>query len=102
MMNERELAEFKARLRDKYGKYNKMKAELKNIQAEQAVLKLTEQALKRRHTSLDQFMSELERKKGISGYRDAQRAIEQTSAATAEVDAAKGKTLEDISRIVER
>src|SRR5690606_34220650 len=85
MMPEKEMAEFTARLKEKYGVYDKMKNEFKNLKAELSVLQLTEQVLKRKHQNLDQFLSNLEQKKGAVGYRKTQRAIEEASAATAMV-----------------
>ena len=46
--------------------------------------------------------SELEKKMGVSGFLDAQDKLEQVSAAKSDIDEQKGKTLEEISSMVEQ
>ena len=46
--------------------------------------------------------AELERKKGVSGIIDAQEQLEKVSAIKSEIDESKGKTLEEISEMVEQ
>ena len=58
---------------EKYGKqvltkvneYKLKRKEQDNLRAELVVLQRTEQILKSRHKNLDEFLSELERKKGV-------------------------------------
>jgi len=52
-------------LKDKVEKYKKMRAELNAQQAELVILQNTEQILKGKHKNLDDFLAELERKKGV-------------------------------------
>jgi hypothetical protein len=49
-----------------------MKKVLGEIKAEVTVLARTEQILKSRAENLDEFMRDLEKKKGISGYTNVQ------------------------------
>ena len=44
----------------------------------------------------------LEGKKGVSGYRETQEALESVSAMKSELDQMKGRTLEDISHLVQQ
>ena len=53
-----------------------------------------------RVANLDLFLSELEQRKGVRGYRDTQDKIERAAEQTAEVDQMKEKTLEEISNMV--
>jgi len=78
-----------------------MREELAGLRAELVVLQRTEQILKSRHKNLDDFLSDLEKKKGVEGYRDTQRALIEMSEKAAEVDQMKGSTLEEISTMVE-
>ena len=44
----------------------------------------------------------VENKKGVTGYRQTQEELEKVSAVKSELDEKKGKTLEDISDMVQR
>lgn len=44
----------------------------------------------------------VENKKGVTGYRQTQEELEKVSAVKSELDERKGKTLEDISDMVQR
>ena len=96
-----DLNRYKAVVREKIEKYRKMREELSALRAELVVLQRTEQILKSRHKNLDDFLEELERRKGVEGYRDTQRALVEMTEKTAEVDQMKGATLEQISDMVE-
>jgi hypothetical protein len=48
------------------------------------------------------FQSAHESSKGVSGYRNTQDALENVSTMKSEYDQMKGKTLEDISQMVQR
>lgn len=72
------------------------------MRAELVVLQRTEQILKGRHKNLDEFMVELEKQRGVEGYRETQRQMIEMTEKAAEVDSLKGSTLEDISSMVEQ
>lgn len=55
------------------------------------VLHRTEQILKSRDRNLDDFLRQLEAKKGVAGYRETQEKLEKASEATAAVDSIKGQ-----------
>lgn len=44
----------------------------------------------------------METKKGVAGYRETQEALENVSALKSELDNMKGRTLEDISVMVQK
>lgn len=46
------------------------------------------------------LQSNLETKKGVSGFHETQEELEKVSAKKSELDEQKGKTLEDISELV--
>ena len=46
------------------------------------------------------IQSNLESKKGVSGFHETQEELEKVSAKKSELDEQKGKTLEDISELV--
>lgn len=91
---------FSVQLREKTHVYKKLKAELGELRAETVTLHRTEQILRGRVANLDLFLSELEQRKGVRGYRDTQDKIERAAEQTAEVDQMKEKTLEEISNMV--
>lgn len=61
----RDLKKYGAVVREKIEKYKKMREELAALRSELVVLQRTEQILKSRHGNLEQFLSELERQKGV-------------------------------------
>ena len=98
----KDLKKYGAVVREKIEKYKKMREELSNLRAELIVLQRTEQILKSRHKNLDEFLIELEKQRGIEGYRETQRQMIEMTEKTAEIDQLKGSTLEDISQMVEQ
>lgn len=48
------------------------------------------------------MQSSVEAKRGVSGYRNTQDALENVSAMKSEFDTMKGRTLEDMSQMVEK
>merc|ERR1719446_1849689 len=77
-----------------------MKAELGEIRSETVLLNRTEQLLKSRGTNLDDFLADLESKRGVSNYTGTEKRMQEVSEAQASVNEVKGKTLEEISKIV--
>ena len=77
-----------------------MKAELSAARAETVVLHRTEAILRARDKNLDELLSTLEAKAGVTGYRETEKKLEQASKRTAEVDKQKEQTLDDISAMV--
>jgi intraflagellar transport protein 81 len=99
-MKREEFKSFAAKLRNKTNLYKQMKAELGEIRSETVLLNRTEQLLKSRGTNLDEFLADLERKRGVSNYTSTEKRMQEVSEAQASVNEVKGKTLDEISKIV--
>lgn len=99
-MTRDEFKKFGAQLREKTHTYKKLKAELGDLRSESVTLHRTEQILRGRVANLELFLSELEARRGVRGYRDTQDKLERASEKTAETDQLKEKTLEEISNMV--
>jgi len=100
-MQREEFKQFASKLRTKTNRYKKLKTELANIRAESVVLSRTEQILRSRDENLQDLMDKIEEKHGVKGYMQTQEALVQVSRAGASTDQLKGKTLEEISAIVQ-
>lgn len=101
-MGKMDLKKYGAEVKLKIDKYKKMREQLSQVRAELVVLQRTEQILKSRHKNIDEFLAEMEKRKGVSGYRDTQKALVEMTEKAAEVDLMKGATLEQISSMVEQ
>ncbi|OQS07614.1 Intraflagellar Transport Protein 81 [Thraustotheca clavata] len=99
-MKREEFKQYANTLRNKTNHYKKMKAELAEITAESVVLHRTEQVLKSRDNDLDSLLKDIEASKGVVGYMDTEGKLNEISERNAQVNAYKGETLEEISRIV--
>lgn len=64
-LGKKDLKKYGAVVREKIDKYKKMREELSSLRSELVVLQRTEQILKSRHKNLDEFLTELERQKGV-------------------------------------
>lgn len=100
-ITKKELKRYGGVVKEKIEVYKKMRDDLGALRAELVVLQRTEQILKSRDANLEQFLSELERQKGVEGYRETQRALVEMTEKAAEIDQLKGLTLEEISSMVE-
>ncbi|PIK37901.1 putative intraflagellar transport protein [Apostichopus japonicus] len=95
--------DFKAfvnKLRGKSSTYKKKRQELAELRSEYGVLTRTEEILRQRDEAIQEQLSMLEAKKGVSGYHDTQEELEKVSAIKSELDDMKGKTLDDMSGMV--
>ena len=88
-------------LRGKTAQYKRMKAELAELRGEWALLSRTEGLLREQEAGLSAKLGEVEKEKGVSGFQKTQEELEMVSQQKAEVDDMKGKTLEEISSVVE-
>jgi intraflagellar transport protein 81 len=100
-MKRDEFKDYANKLRNKTNVYKQKKQIISEITAETVVLSRTEQILRSRATNMDEFIAKQEAKRGVVGYSDAQNTLESISAAKAQTDAIKGKTLDEISMIVD-
>jgi len=90
------------KLRSKSTVFKKKRQELAELRAEAGVMSRTEEILKGREDTMNRQLGQLENQKGVSGYRETQDALESVSALKSELDSMKGKTLEDISVLVQK
>uniref|UniRef100_A0A7S3CYY0 IFT81 calponin homology domain-containing protein n=1 Tax=Palpitomonas bilix TaxID=652834 RepID=A0A7S3CYY0_9EUKA len=88
-------------LRQTSAVYKQKKAELGELKSEWGVLQQTLQILQSRHSDLKNFMDEMEKKKGITGYTNTNQKIVEVSKGKAQLDEMKGKALEEVSYIVQ-
>ncbi|KAJ8602671.1 hypothetical protein CTAYLR_004126 [Chrysophaeum taylorii] len=100
VMTRDEFRAFGAQLREKTHVYKKLKAELAAARHESVTLHRTEQILRGRVANLEVFLSELEARRGVSGFRETQSKIEQTASKTSEADQIKEHALDEISETV--
>ncbi len=77
-----------------------MKKVLGEIKSEVTVLSRTESILKSRADNLEDFMKNLERKQGISGYSNVQDEIQAVSGQSESLNDKKDQTLQEITGIV--
>lgn len=88
-MKRDEFKNYAASLRDKSAKFKRLKAELSELRHEVAVLVRTEQLLQAKDPT-------------PAGMVEAEQALEKASVEKSQVDRAKGKTLDEISAIVQK
>ena len=87
-------------LRGKSTTYKKKRSELSDLSAEHGVLSRTVEILRGRGQAIFQMLANMESEKGVSGFRDTQDNLERVAATKADLDSQKGKTLEDMSGLV--
>lgn len=95
-----EFKQYVTELRGKSNIFKMRKTELSELVAEYGVLSRTEEVLRAKKKKLDDQLGVLERQKGVGGFRAAQETLEKVSEKKGEVDELKGKTLNEISEIV--
>lgn len=100
-MGDAEIKQYATQLRSKTEQYKDLKRKLNAVQNEAVVLQRTEQVLRARDDNIKDFVAKLEQRRGVSGYTDVHKELQQVSEVKAKTDQAKGQTLEEISRIVE-
>merc|ERR1719261_1148550 len=88
-MKRDEFKNYAASLRDKSAKFKRLKAELSDLRHEVAVLTRTEQILQAKDPT-------------PTGMRETEAMLEKASVEKSQVDKAKGKTLDEISAIVQK
>merc|ERR1711904_194755 len=100
-LNRDEFKKYANNLRDKTAKFKYHKAELAEIRQEVAVLSRTEQIIASRARQHEVDVEKLELQKGIAGHVETEQELNTVSDKKAEIDMAKGQTLNEISKIVE-
>lgn len=100
LMSKEEFKAYGVKLREKTILFKKYRNELDNLRSESVILGRTQTILEGKAKNLETFLSDMELKKGIHGYRSTQDKLVKASERTSEIDAQKGSTLEEISEIV--
>lgn len=89
-------------LRGKSNIYKRKKAELNELMTEFGILQRTEEILRSRDTAMSVALSELEENGGVVGYHHDRETLEKVSERKSELDEEKGKTLNEISDIIQK
>ena len=92
-MKRDDFKQYAANLRGKNAQYKQMKKVLGEIKAEVTVLNRTESILKSRADNLDEFMRDLEKKRGIAGIQDVQDQLVHVSETNQFLNNKKEQTL---------
>ncbi|KAI8590958.1 hypothetical protein BDZ88DRAFT_412911 [Geranomyces variabilis] len=95
-----EFKRYVAELRTKSTVYKRKKAELSSLTAEFGVLQRSEEILRSKQQGMEDSLTAMEKRHGVAGFHAAQETLEKVSEHKAEVDEAKGRTLEEISAII--
>ncbi len=77
-----------------------MKKEMEEIRSELNILSRTENILTSKAGDIDDFLKQLERQKGISGYTDINNRAEDIAKQKRNLDQAKDKNLEELTKLV--
>ncbi|EGD75009.1 CDV-1R protein [Salpingoeca rosetta] len=101
MLKADEFKRYVAKLRTKSTTYKQKKNKLTALQSEHLVLDRTIEILTQQEHHARAQLSALEAERGVSGVTAAQTELEDVSANKGELDARKGETLDDISRMVD-
>ncbi|KAJ3216786.1 Intraflagellar transport protein 81 [Dinochytrium kinnereticum] len=96
-----EFKRYVSELRGKSNIYKRKKAELSEMTGEFGILQRTEEILGSRVKAMESTLTELEKRSGVLGFHEAKESLEKVSEKKAEVDEAKGKTLNEISDIIQ-
>lgn len=99
-MKRDDFKQYAANLRGKNAQFKQMKKVLGEIKSEVTILDRTEKILKDRSDNLDDFMKQLEKKKGIAGYSNIENQIVGVSENKEALDNKKDQTLQEITKIV--
>lgn len=100
MLREDEFKRYVGKLRTMNADFKKKKAELSSLKAEYGVIARTEEILKSKVENTEELLDVMEKKKGVHGFRKAQEAIEDASAAKSQLDQQTGRKLTDITSAI--
>jgi intraflagellar transport protein 81 len=101
VMTESQLSAYAQGMKAKMETVRTLKAQLGAAQREAEVLQKTEAILRSRDSRLSEIISELEQAKGVVGYADMVSELEKLGLKAGDVNADKGNTLDQVSRMVE-
>lgn len=101
-MKRDDFKQYAATLRVKNNQFKQMKRALDEIKAEVTVLDRTKAVLKAQAGDVEDFLKELEKKKGIAGYSAVEDQIQGVSEKKEELDNAKSKSMQELTGIVQQ
>ncbi|EPY19662.1 hypothetical protein STCU_05187 [Strigomonas culicis] len=101
MLKGDDFREFSNQVRAKKAATEGMRTRLAEQRAEWGVLTYTQQALQERFDELDKIIGNLESKLGLQGYSRTVEALSKLTAEKDTIEEVKGKTLEELSRVVQ-
>lgn len=101
MMGEEEFKEFSAQVRAKKAATEGMRTRLAEMHAEWGVLTFTKEVLQQQYKELESKIGDLESKLGLQGYGRTMEMISRLAEERDAVEELKGKTLEELSRVVQ-
>lgn len=99
-MKRDDFRQYAANLRVKNTQYKSMVKALDEIKSEVSVLFRTQTILKSRAENVDEFMADLEKKKGIVGYSKIDEQIQGVSEMKEQLDNAKSSSLQELTQLV--
>ena len=99
-MKRDDFRQYAANLREKNTQYKTMMKSLDEIKAECTVLQRTQQILKSRAGNVDEFMKELEKRKGVAGYTSVEDQIVGVSELKEQLDNTKSQSLQELTALV--
>jgi intraflagellar transport protein 81 len=97
-----EFKKYVSELRTKSSVYKRKKVELSELTTELGVLQRTDEILKNHIKDFQDSIYKIEKENGIVGYHDTQETLEKVSEKKNEMDETKGKTLNEISSLVDK
>ena len=101
-MKRDDFRQYAANLRVKNNQFKTMKKALDEIKAEVTVLDRTKQILKEKAGDVDDFLREIEKKKGIQGYSQVEDQIQGVSELKEKLDNVKSSSLQELTALIQR
>jgi intraflagellar transport protein 81 len=89
------------KLRNQNSTFKGLQSQINVYRREIAVMARTKEIVEEQQVKIHDEIERVERQKGIHGFRDARNRLEQISATKADLDDAKGRSLEEMSQIVQ-
>ena len=99
-MKRDDFRQYAANLREKNTQYKQHMKALDEIKAECTVLQRTKEILKSRAGNVDEFLKELEMKKGVAGYTSVEDQIVGVSELKEQLDNNKSQSLQELTALV--
>ena len=101
-MKRDDFRQYAANLREKNTQYKQHMKALDEIKAECTVLQRTKEILKSRAGNVDEFLKELEMKKGVAGYTSVEDQIVGVSELKEQLDNNKSQSLQELTALVQQ